>query len=126
MKRSFFFGAALIGALLFLAGCSGSSINGNTARLRALNAIPNGGQATVFVNNGSTNGTQAFLQSTPYLFLNTGLSTFAFSLTIAASGVTSPTYTIPLSPGCALHGAPAGTLRSDDGPLGSAFARHHR
>ena len=99
MTRSFFLGATLIGALILLAGCSGSSINGNTARLRALNAIPNGGQATVFVNNGSTNGTQGFLQATPYLFLNTGASTFAFSLTIAASGVTSPTYTITLDRG---------------------------
>jgi hypothetical protein len=48
--------------------------------VRALNAIENGGSVTVFVNSGSANGSQNFDQSSSYLFLNGGASTFTFTL----------------------------------------------
>jgi hypothetical protein len=63
-----------------ITGCSGSSSSSSSAHVRALNEIENGGSATVFINSGSANGSQNFEQSSDYLFLNGGASTFTFTL----------------------------------------------
>lgn len=68
-----------------LAGCSQNSPNGNLAHIRTIDAVPNGGQATIFVNEGTATGTQSFFHASPYLFIGSGAAGFQFSLSAQPS-----------------------------------------
>lgn len=78
--------AALAGAVLF-AGCGGGSgsSNASTARIRAFDAIANGGTATISVNGNAIRGSQTFAVGTTYQFLGNGASSAAFSLSANAA-----------------------------------------
>jgi hypothetical protein len=72
--------AAIAGAIvLAIAGCGGTT-SSSTARIRAVNCCPNGGSATIYVNSGSANGSQNFQQSSSYLYIDGGDSTFSYLL----------------------------------------------
>jgi hypothetical protein len=80
MRRFSLLLAACGAATSLVAGCGGSGSSNNSARIRAVNLVPNAGDATVYINTGSANGEQGFENSSSYLYLNGGSSTFTFSL----------------------------------------------
>src|SRR5579883_718895 len=78
---------ALIAAVLcVVTGCTSNSRNGNVAEIRTVDACPNGGNANVFINEGTASGVQTFFQASPYLFIGSGTAGFQFTLS-AAPGV---------------------------------------
>jgi hypothetical protein len=56
------------------------------AQIRAVDASPNGGTATLFINEGTASGTQTFFQASPYLFIGSGAAGFQFTLTGSTNG----------------------------------------
>lgn len=79
----------LVLGVLALGGCSSNSPNGNLAHIRTIDAVPNGGTATIFINEGTANGSQTFFQASPYLYIASGIAGFQFTL----SAVTTTTFT---------------------------------
>lgn len=77
--------AILIAAILVMAGCSSNSPSGNLAHIRTVDAVPNGGTATIFVNEGTATGSQTFFQSSPYLYIGGGTAGFQLSLSAPSS-----------------------------------------
>lgn len=82
-----------------LAGCSGSGSSlSNTARVRAITAISNGGSATISVNGSAVVGSQNYFGVSAYQSQNTGSASVTFSLS-ANSGTTYPSLTQTFSSG---------------------------
>jgi len=63
-----------------------------------VNACPNGGTATIYVNAGSANGSQNFQQASTYLYIDGGTSVFSFLLSNYQS-LTPPAVTRVLNNG---------------------------
>ncbi len=95
-RVAFLAGLATVG--LAVAGCGGSTGNGNSARIRAIDLSPNGGSATVFINSGAANGTQNFEQNSSYLYLQGGTSSITFDLS-SNLDLSTPTLTRALANG---------------------------
>ena len=86
---------ALIGVTGFIAGCGGSSSSSSVAHIRTLNDTTNGDAVTVIVNTASVISNQPLNgPAPPYLFINTGTSTFSY---ISYVNSNSSTSTLPSS-----------------------------
>lgn len=77
--------AILTAAILAVAGCSSNSPSGNLAHIRTVDAVPNGGTATIFVNEGTATGSQTYFQASPYLYIGGGAAGFQFTLSAQPS-----------------------------------------
>jgi hypothetical protein len=74
-------GFAAAALIITLAGCSSSSgLSSGADLIRTVDAIPNGGDATIDVNSGTVEGDQTFFTASPYLYINPGPSIFSFVL----------------------------------------------
>ncbi len=91
MNRILGTAAGLSVAALFISGCGGSSLSPNVSRIRAYDgATGTTAQAAIYINNGSANGDQNYEQVTPYLYVNSGASTFAWAVNGLTGGATTP------------------------------------
>jgi hypothetical protein len=73
-----------------LAGCGGTTLNSNVARIRAFNgATGTTAAATIYINDGSANGDQNYGQVSQYLYVNSGTSSFGWSDNESSGGLTS-------------------------------------
>jgi len=91
MNRFLCMVAGLSAAALLIAGCGGTSLSSNVSRIRAYNgANGTSATATIYINNGSANGDQNYEQVTQYLYVNSGTSTFAWSVNGLTGGSTTP------------------------------------
>jgi hypothetical protein len=110
--RPFVLALFVAGALAF-AGCSSNSPSGNLAHIRTVDAVPNGGTATIFVNEGTATGSQTYFQASPYLYIGGGPAGFQFTL----SAQPSITYTAAnenITPGAAYSVVAAGLANVTD------------
>jgi hypothetical protein len=75
---------------LLMAGCGGTSLNSNVARIRAIDvATGTTAAATIYINNGSANGDQTFGQASQYLYVTSGASDFSWAVNLSTGGLTS-------------------------------------
>jgi hypothetical protein len=99
MNRFLCIVAGLSATALFLAGCGGSSLSSNVARIRAYNGVTaTTAQAAIYINSGSANGLQNYQQITSYLYVNSGTSNFGWSVNNLNGGLNAP-FPISLNPG---------------------------
>jgi hypothetical protein len=82
--------AAGLSAAALIAGCSGTSLNSNVSRIRAVDeATGTTDQATIYINDGSANGSQSYGQASSYLYVNSGASNFGWAINLSAGGLTT-------------------------------------
>jgi hypothetical protein len=99
MNRFLCMVAGLSAAALLIAGCGGTSLSSNVARIRAYDgATGTTSTATIYINNGSANGSQNYGQVSSYLYVNSGTSTFAWAVNNLTGGSVTP-FPATLNPG---------------------------
>jgi hypothetical protein len=83
--------AGLSAAALLLAGCGGTSLNSNVSRIRAYDgATGTTSTATIYINNGSANGSQNYAAVSSYLYVTSGSSNFAWAVNNLTGGSVTP------------------------------------
>lgn len=78
---------AIAGLVALFPGCSGSSSTSSVAQVRTADAVPDGGYASINVNNGSVGGTHLFPTVTGYYYVQPAQCTVTFTL-----GTSNTTY----------------------------------
>ncbi len=113
---------ALSGGAAALTGCGGGGGGSSSglAHFRAVDAVPNGGQATVLFNGSSYTGTQGFSLNSVYLNLDSGSDTLSFTLT-SPSTLTYSTVNQSLSSGSYYSAVAVG--RTDVAPTDARYPR---
>lgn len=90
-------GLGLLGGAALLAGCGGSgSSNSASPQVRAVNALSNGGNATIFVNGTTVSGSQSYFSASGYQSLGNAASSVTFTLSGVSSGTSFPPVTANL------------------------------
>jgi hypothetical protein len=77
--------AACAIAIAATAGCGGGSSSSDVVNVRTADAVPDGGNATININNGAVGGAHPFETITDYYYLQPASCTFTFSLSANAT-----------------------------------------